>query len=92
MNKPEGVIIKRRLEFSGFPTYRIYLKSAVWKKTVEKCLWRADGKCEWCKRNSKRLQVHHLTYQRLGRELSSDVMALCPGCHLKIHSVPKEMA
>ena len=33
------------------------------------------------------LQVHHITYQRLGHEdIYNDLVSLCPGCHKKIHS------
>lgn len=29
----------------------------------------------------QRLEVHHLTYERRGHELDSDLVALCWGCH-----------
>ncbi|WP_368217655.1 HNH endonuclease [Blautia obeum] len=42
---------------------------------------RPEAKC----RNG--LQVHHITYQRLGHEdIYNDLVSLCPGCHKKIHS------
>lgn len=44
---------------------------------------RACGRCERCKKKSRRLEVHHLTYERLGRERDEDLQALCPSCHKK---------
>lgn len=32
-----------------------------------------------------RLQVHHLTYIRLGNEDLSDLQVLCLGCHRRRH-------
>jgi hypothetical protein len=29
--------------------------------------------------------VHHLNYQRLGDEMLFDLVALCEGCHQKLH-------
>ena len=30
-------------------------------------------------------EVHHLSYERVGRELPEDLVALCPGCHRRAH-------
>ena len=30
-------------------------------------------------------QVHHLTYERIGKEQLEDLQALCPECHSKCH-------
>lgn len=41
--------------------------------------------CEICGVCCFSLQVHHLNYDRLGKELDSDLMALCESCHRTVH-------
>lgn len=36
-------------------------------------------------REDTELHVHHITYQRLGKELIEDVAIICRPCHLAIH-------
>ncbi len=38
-------------------------------------------KCERCGYSSARLEVHHLTYERFGRERLGDLRVLCKTCH-----------
>ena len=67
-------------------TYDDYLCSEHWKRfrikfyTVTK-----QRKCAVCQKG-KNLQLHHLTYKRLGREKISDVIALCGKCHKLEHA------
>ena len=42
-------------------------------------------KCSKCAVKGERLTVHHLTYERLGCELLSDLTPLCRGCHNEAH-------
>lgn len=44
---------------------------------------RAGGRCERCNERTRRLEVHHLTYERFGRELLTDLQGLCEPCHKK---------
>ena len=60
--------------------YLSYLKSKLWKKRRYAALERAKFKCEECG-DTRWLQVHHLTYERLGREHPKDLQVLCQGCH-----------
>ena len=48
---------------------------------------RADGHCERCDRELKpgRWHLHHLTYERAGDELLTDVEAICLPCHRLEH-------
>lgn len=39
-----------------------------------------------------RLEVHHLTYARLGRELPDDLIVLCPACHAAAHGLAHQDA
>lgn len=45
-----------------------------------------DGghRCQTCG-STERLQVHHRTYLRRGREMSRDLMVLCEPCHKLFH-------
>lgn len=66
--------------------YRDYIKSHWWKAKRNHILKKRGRKCEKC-RSTKRIQVHHLTYERLGRELDSDLQVLCRSCHMLEHNL-----
>lgn len=38
-------------------------------------------------RQQKRLDVHHLTYERFGKELLADLQILCRKCHDEVHAI-----
>jgi hypothetical protein len=64
------------------PEYRAYLRSQAWQQTREKAFEHYGRRCAVC--NTKwRLQVHHLTYERLGHEYMSDLRILCWRHHKK---------
>ena len=65
--------------------YDTYMKSAKWKKTRKRSLIFYDNRCAICYRHG-RLEVHHRTYKRLGAEILSDLVPLCPGCHEIFHN------
>lgn len=52
-----------------------------WKDSV----WLRDqGYCRWCKKFEEfvhHVEVHHLTYERFGREETDDGCLLCNTCH-----------
>jgi 5-methylcytosine-specific restriction endonuclease McrA len=67
--------------------YEDYINSPAWtKKRTEKMI-EAKYKCEECgaSRMDIYLQVHHLSYDRLGREEMRDLLVLCENCHKKKH-------
>jgi 5-methylcytosine-specific restriction endonuclease McrA len=66
--------------------YHAYLKSAQWSAKRQAKLTEANFCCQKCKRRSN-LQVHHLTYERLGSELLTDLQVLCDRCHEKAHNL-----
>ena len=78
------------------PEYQRYLLSPTWRAFREEMLWARDFTCERCGTrcppkklaDGKRLEVHHLTYERLGFELPSDVQVLCSVCHSETHGIP----
>lgn len=44
-----------------------------------------DKVCTACGRNSGIMDVHHITYARIGNELLEDLRLLCRGCHGNEH-------
>lgn len=68
------------------PKYIEYLKSEKWKKKRLMALIHYGGKCAKCG-YSKRLDVHHLTYKRFGKELLADLQLLCRKCHDEVHNI-----
>ena len=64
--------------------YQIYLTTKEWKKKSDDCKKLADYKCVKCS-SVKNLHAHHLTYDRIGEELQSDLQCLCLTCHEKEH-------
>lgn len=64
--------------------YYEYLQSDHWQETRQQALDRAGNACQLCK-STDRLDVHHNTYERLGRELPQDLIVLCHDCHGRFH-------
>lgn len=56
-----------------------------WHLLRFEALRRDRFRCTLC--NGKdRLEAHHRTYNRFGRELLEDIYCLCHACHQKFHS------
>lgn len=64
--------------------YRAHIQSPEWRAFRAEVIKARGGKCEICPSWS-RLQVHHLTYERLGAELPGDVLVVCQECHEALH-------
>lgn len=60
--------------------YQRYLASREWAVLREKVRKRSGGLCERCSRRPMDA-VHHLTYERVGHELLTDLQAICNPCH-----------
>jgi 5-methylcytosine-specific restriction endonuclease McrA len=60
--------------------YKIYLNSPAWRSLRLKILARDRYICQLCGKR-KATEVHHLTYERIGRELENDLISLCSICH-----------
>jgi 5-methylcytosine-specific restriction endonuclease McrA len=67
-------------------SYYEYLQSSAWQKKRDKVLKRARYKCELCY-NPYNLEVHHKTYDHLGREYLHEMICLCRRCHSKFHDM-----
>lgn len=61
-----------------------YLKSPDWQGIATVALFIDNHKCRVCGSNQN-LQVHHVTYERLGHENPSDLVTLCATHHQAIH-------
>jgi hypothetical protein len=66
-------------------TYRDYLKSDKWKYFRDAIIIERGSMCERCGKSSCYLNVHHLSYVRLGNELPEDVKVYCLPCHKAMH-------
>ena len=69
-----------------FPGYAEYLKSEHWEKVRQWALSWAGYRCMVCNA-AEPLQVHHRTYENLGHELPTDVIALCGKHHKMAHEI-----
>jgi hypothetical protein len=71
--------------------YLEYLRSAQWRRFRARMLRITGGKCEFCGVQAKSgMNVHHVTYERLGCEREDDVLVLCPPCHDEEHRLQDE--
>lgn len=66
--------------------YASYLQSPHWLATREWALERSRRRCEEC--GARGVDVHHLTYDRVGAELPGDLIVLCRRCHDYAHAEP----
>ena len=60
--------------------YERYLKTKKWKNLAKRVRQRANNRCQHCNTTGL-LHVHHKTYERVGNERITDLIALCPACH-----------
>lgn len=67
--------------------YRTYITSDAWRRNRARLAALADagGHCRLCHADGS-LEVHHSTYERLGREKRGDLIALCRECHRDVTS------
>ena len=68
-----------------FDAYGPYLASAAWGKKRELVFRRARGFCEGCGLVPPE-EVHHLSYEHVGNEFLFELVAICHGCHERIHA------
>lgn len=80
---PDGFSVYVPVEKPSWLTKDFY-RTPEWKVTKEAALARAGHRCARCD-STKQLQVHHVTYERIGNELPEDLEVLCAICHLSEH-------
>ncbi len=67
--------------------YKQYLKSKEWDKKRKSTLKRDNYTCQKCGSKSKKLEVHHSTYDRIYKEIPKDLISLCVDCHKREHNI-----
>lgn len=73
-----------RLAARGFESYNAFLQSPTWKRIVRE--YNASDRPKRCICGSYVVEIHHLTYERVGGdELVDDLRALCTPCHRMLH-------
>jgi len=83
--------------------YQRVLHSRRWRdlkwRRIRIAKFRCEGSCgyvyngRYARGAVRHFELHHVTYERLGRELLTDVRILCPTCHAVEHDlIPKEEA
>lgn len=65
--------------------YVNYLKSKHWQMLRSRLVG-VNRRCAKCSKQTSNIQLHHLTYERLGHELDSDLIPLCNSCHNAEHA------
>jgi len=63
-------------------TYQRHIRSMKWQRFKRRVKATRGNCCEHCGASGVRLEVHHITYERLGNELPDDVRVLCHECHV----------
>jgi 5-methylcytosine-specific restriction endonuclease McrA len=74
---------RRKTKAQRLSAYERYLRSSHWRQRRQAILIR-DVVCRACG-SSVNLQVHHLSYERLGAERDEDLVTLCRDCHRRTH-------
>lgn len=64
--------------------YSDYLQSDEWRQRANASIKAAGGVCAYCGIR-RAVQVHHLTYDRVGCELPEDLKPVCIPCHRQLH-------
>lgn len=75
---------KREESAAWWAVYTVYLASPLWKARRALVLKRANGTCEGCLANPA-VHVHHLTYERVTKEMAFNLVAVCLRCHRALH-------
>ena len=64
--------------------YERYLGTAYWRAKSKEAIACANFLCQRCYKRPA-TQSHHLTYDRVGNELLTDLLPVCAPCHRALH-------
>lgn len=78
------ITVKRKMRDKGLRRLAHHLKTKRWAKKRAACKEHLPRKCYICKIEAIS-DLHHKTYERLGRELMTDLCWLCRPCHQLVH-------
>jgi hypothetical protein len=70
-------------------SYQAYINSPIWRKKVEEYFSRHRRRCWLCGTTDK-IQLHHQTYENMGREEDSDLLPVCETHHRAIHEYHRQ--
>jgi hypothetical protein len=73
----------------SYVKYEKYIRSPEWQVKRAAAIVAAGGKCQLCS-STKKLNVHHNNYDRLGNEIPTDLAVLCEDCHEAFHAIRDE--
>lgn len=75
-------------EYSEGSLYQDFLASDYWQSVRQQVLARDSHRCQSCD-TTRRLQVHHKTYENHGEEHLhlEDLVTLCSDCHQAVHGL-----
>jgi hypothetical protein len=68
--------------------YNAYLQKAEWRDIRVRVFKRAGGVCEGCGQ-TRPTQIHHRSYDHVFHEFLFELVAVCDGCHNRLHEDPK---
>lgn len=85
-NRIGGKVIPRigKDRWAFWDKYREYTKSKEWQARRELVKMRDGGRCRMCG-SKPAYNVHHLTYERVGKEKLGDLLLVCDACHKDEH-------
>ena len=79
----------KNIQVSKRVQYDAYINSRAWRLFCKMFYATYGKKCVACD-STRNIVVHHMTHERLGRELNEDVAALCFDCHREFHDELKK--
>lgn len=93
-------MLSKQLQKLGYDTYQQYLETRHWQQFRKKVFKKPEVQrllkkynhfvCQFCEKE-RRLNVHHVTYIRLGHERLQDVYLICEDCHAQIHKLAEKL-
>ncbi|MSR87929.1 MAG: hypothetical protein EXS69_02080 [Candidatus Zambryskibacteria bacterium] len=70
------------------PPYKEYIKSDAWFERRDIYFFTHEKNCVACE-SAEHIDLHHMTYDRLGSERDEDLIPLCKVCHDQYHTIYK---
>ena len=76
------MIRELKLRELGYDSYNDYLRSPAWRDVKRRY---REAYPMICMCGSTKVEIHHKTYDRVGKEDLDDLVALCRDCHEQAH-------
>lgn len=72
--------------------YRNFYLRTGWWMYLSQLVRETRINCELCSNWDREMNVHHLTYDRLGEERQTDLLLLCAECHVQVEYSDRPLA